>query len=317
MPLHPGIQPIIDAIAAASRSAGTATQTVAERRTAMDAMTSATFLSVSNAGPAMADEQTHLIDVAGGQIRVRVYRPRVDTALPAYVYFHGGGFWLGNIDLYDDSCRATAAAVDCVVVAVGYRLAPEHRFPTAAEDCYAGLCWTVEHASMLGVDSSHIAVGGGSAGGNLAAVIPLMARDRGGPMLCAQVLDIPVTDLTMSSPSITSNGEGYLLTKASMEEYRAYYAPDAATRMNPYASPLLAADHSRLPPAFVTTCEYDPLRDEGEQYAAKLIAAGVPVTVQRALGHIHGSHHMVKLAPDAAVYGARVETFLRYHLHGA
>ena len=275
MAVHPGIQPVVDAMIAAPPPDPTIP--VATRRAAMDAMTASTFLALTAPGPPMATEQTHTIAVGQGEIRVRVYRPRADAVLPGYLSIHGGGFWLGNIDLYDHSCRALAASVDCVVVAVGYRLAPEHRFPTAAEDCYAALCWMVANAADLGIDTDRLAVGGGSAGGNLAAVVALMARDRHGPSLRAQVLDIPVTDLTMQSPSIESNGIGYGLTKSSMEDCRAYYAPDPADWSNPYASPLLASSHARLPPACVTTCEYDPLRDEGEQYAMALVAAGVPV----------------------------------------
>lgn len=315
MAVHPGIQPVVDAMNAAPPPDPTIP--VATRRAAMDAMTASTFLALTAPGPPMAAEETHTIAVGQGEIRVRVYRPRADAVLPGYLSIHGGGFWLGNIDLYDHSCRALAAAVDCVVVAVGYRLAPEHRFPTAAEDCYAALCWMVANATDLGIDTDRLAVGGGSAGGNLAAVVALMARDRQGPSLRAQVLDIPVTDLTMQSPSIESNGIGYGLTKSSMEDCRSYYAPDPADWTNPYASPLLASTHARLPPACVTTCEYDPLRDEGEQYAMALVAAGVPVITQRALGHIHGTHHMVGLAPDAVVFDQRVHTFLRQHLHGA
>jgi len=313
--VHPGIRPIIEAMRTAPPA--DPSSSVADRRAAMDAMTKATFLAVGEQGPSMAHEATHLVPVNGGEVRVRVYRPRPHAVLPAYLSIHGGGWWLGNIDLYDDSCRAKAAGADCVVVAVGYRLAPEHRFPTAAEDCYAALCWMAANAELLGIDATRFAVGGGSAGGNLAAVVALMARDRHGPKLRAQVLDIPATDLTMRAPSIESNGSGYMLTRTAMEECRGFYAPDPSAWTNPYASPLLAADHADLPPACITTCEFDPLRDEGEQYAMALVAAGVPVFVQRALGHIHGSHHMVKLAPDAAVYEQRVHTFLRDHLHGA
>lgn len=308
---------MLEMIAAASAGpeGGGPEPTIADRRSAMNAMTKATFLSVSVEGPPMADEQTYLIDVDGGQIRVRVYRPSTDAILPGYLSIHGGGFWLGDIDLYDHSCRSTAVAADCVVAAVGYRLAPEFRYPTAAEDCYAALLRLAGQGEAIGIDPSRLAVGGGSAGGNLAAVVAQMARDRNGPTLRAQMLDIPVTDLTMSQPSIVSNGSGYMLTAESMAEYTGYYAPDVRTRTEAYASPLLAADMSNLPPACITTCEFDPLRDEGEAYAGRLVAAGVPVFIQRALGHIHGSHHMVKLAPDAAVYDRRANDFLRRYLH--
>ncbi|MEO5842402.1 MAG: alpha/beta hydrolase [Acidimicrobiales bacterium] len=318
MPVQPAVQAVLDAMTSAAQSAaGPETDAdfdVAQRRKQMDDFTVAGFGSVGEAGPAMVEEFTHKVPVADGVIRVRTYRPVQGGELACYIYIHGGGWWLGNIDIYDGSCRAMADHLGCVVASVGYRLAPEHAFPTAAEDCYAALLWVSMNADALGVDAARIAVGGGSAGGNLAAVVALMARDRGGPSLRAQVLDIPATDLMMASPSIEANATGYMLTKSGMEECRAFYAPDPADWTNPYASPMHAADHSNLPPACVTTCEYDPLRDEGEQYAMKLVAAGVPVTMQRALGHIHGSHHMVKLMPDAARYNDTVVRFLRQHL---
>lgn len=287
---------------------------IAQRRKLMDDLTVTSFRSVSESGPPMVEEFTHKVPVADGVIRVRTYRPVQGGELACYLHFHGGGWWLGNIDIYDGPCRAMADRVGCVVASVGYRLAPEHVFPTAAEDCYAALLWVAMNADALGIDGTRIAVGGGSAGGNLAAVVALMARDRGGPPLRAQVLDIPATDLMMATPSIEENANGYVLTKSGMEECRAFYAPDPADWTNPYASPMHASDHSNLPPACITTCEYDPLRDEGEQYAMKLVAAGVPVTMQRALGHIHGSHHMVKLMPESARYTDTVVRFLRQHL---
>ena len=290
---------------------------VEQRRKMIDDLTVATFNSVGESGPEMFEEFTHWVPVADGTIRVRTYRPVPGGELACYVYIHGGGWWLGNIDLYDESCRAMAAHLGCVVASIGYRLAPEHVFPTAAEDCYAGLLWVALNADVLGISNSRIAVGGGSAGGNLAAVVALMARDRGGPALRAQVLDIPATDFTFASKSMDENGSGYVCTKAGMEQSRALYAPNPSDWTHPYASPLHAGDHSNLPPACVTTCEYDPLRDEGEQYAMKLVAAGVPVTMQRALGHIHGSHHMVKLIPDAVQYRDTVVSFLRHHLASA
>ncbi len=318
MPVQPAVQAMLDALAGAPAMATSVDGAldVAQRRKAMDDVTVASFNSVAESGPAMFEEFTHRVPVADGMIRVRTYRPVPGGELACYVYIHGGGWWLGNIDIYDGPCRAMADRVGCVVASVGYRLAPEHAYPTAAEDCYAALNWVAMNADVLGIDGDRIAVGGSSAGGNLAAVVALMARDRGGPSLRAQVLDIPATDLTMRSKSIEQNGSGYLLTRTGMEECRAFYAPDPAQWRDPYASPMHASDHSNLPPACITTCEYDPLRDEGEEYAAKLIAAGIPVTVQRALGHIHGSHHMVQLMPDAARYGDTVVAFLRRYLDG-
>lgn len=312
MAVLPALRPLLDAVAAAPSP--DPARSVADRRAESDAMTAQVFLGRAGSAPALADERTYDVAMADGTpIRVRVYRPTVDEARPAYVYFHGGGWWLGNIDLYDDACRRMAVEVGCTVAAVGYRLAPEHRFPTAAEDCFAALGWVAAQGATIGVDPTRLAVGGGSAGGNLAAVVALMARDRGGPALAAQVLDIPATDLTMQSPSITQNATGYMLTKAGIEECRGFYAPDPADWTHPYASPLLAPDLSGLPPAVITTCEFDPLRDEGEQYGMRLVAAGVPVLLQRALGHIHGSLGM-GIDPDAGVYRSRIEAFLRDRL---
>jgi acetyl esterase len=318
MPVQPAVQALLDALTSAAQPTaeplGEAALDIPQRRKMMDDFVVASFNSVSESGPAMVEEFTHHVPVADGVIKVRTYRPVHGGELGCYVYIHGGGWWLGNIDINDGSCRAMADHLGCVVASVGYRLAPEHAFPTAAEDCYAALLWVSMNADALGVDGARIAVGGGSAGGNLAAVVALMARDRSGPPLRAQVLDIPATDFTLASKSMEENGSGYLCTKAGMEQSRAFYAPDPADWLNPYASPMHAPDHSNLPPACVTTCEYDPLRDEGEQYAMKLVAAGVPVTMQRALGHIHGSHHMVKLMPESARYTDTVVRFLRQHL---
>jgi acetyl esterase len=309
MPLLPQLEPMLAALNAPQPSE--ASLTVAERRAQLDEITRASFTSLTVPGPDMADERTHHVDVAGGTIRVRTYRAVDGDGLPVHLHVHGGGWWLGNIDLYDDQCRNTAAAIGGVVVSVGYRLAPEHSFPTAIEDAYAGLCWTVEHAADLGADPARLTVGGASAGGNLAAALCLMARDRNGPSIRGQYLQIPATDLTLSCPSIETNGSGYMLTRSGMEECREFYTPDPADHTNPYASPLLAPDLHGLPPALIITAEYDPLRDEGEAYGHRLIEAGVTVTVKRALGHIHGSMTMTKLIPDASEYHELAYAFLR------
>lgn len=310
MALLEQLEPMLAAMRDAPAT-GHATASVAERRAQMDAMTQASFTSLATPGPAMVDERTHEVPVEGGTIRVRSYRAVEGSGLPLHVYIHGGGFWLGNIDLYDDSCRNTAAAIEGVVVSIGYRLAPEHPFPTPVEDCYTGLLWAVEHAAELGADPARLTIGGGSAGGNLAAVMCLVARDRNGPAIRGQYLHIPATDLTMSCPSIQSNGEGYMLTRAGLEECCEYYVPDPQQRTHPYASPLLAPDLSGLPPALIITAEYDPLRDEGEAYGRRLVEAGVTVTMKRALGHIHGSMMMTKLIPDAVQYEELAHAFLR------
>jgi acetyl esterase len=311
MPVIPALQGLLDAVAASPTSPpGTP---AAEARVAAHAMMEASFGAMSLPGPPVADQVDHTVPVDGGEITVRVYTPEGTGPFPCHVYIHGGGFWIGTLEHSDDGCRAIAVDAGCVVASVDYRLAPEAKFPAAAEDSYAALCWVAAHAAELDVDAARISVGGGSAGGNLAAVVALMARDRNGPALVLQVLEIPVTDLTMSQPSVRENGVGYLLTSEGMAQYVGYYLADPADATNPYASPLLAEDVSGLPPAIVMTAEFDPLRDEGEAYAARLREAGVAVEQTRWEGQIHGSQSMAKLIPDeaAAYHDAVVDAMRR------
>ncbi len=179
------------------------------------------------------------VPVEGGQIPVRCYWPAGDAPFPVHLYLHGGGFWLGSIEGSDIACRELCAASGALVVSVGYRLAPEHPFPVPVEDCYAALCWVSDNASRIGAEPGVISVGGESAGGNLAAVIALMARDRRGPKLALQVLSIAVTDLTGSRPSVDQFAEGYLLSRAGMRTQREYYVGDSVDPKTPYVSPLL------------------------------------------------------------------------------
>lgn len=310
MPLLPALQAVLDAIADAP--AAPADASPAEARASAHAMMDMSFTALEAEHAPVASEVDHRVPVEEGEITVRVYTPDLQPPLPCHLYIHGGGWWLGTLDQSDNKCRAIAADAECVVVSVDYRLAPESTFPTAAEDCYAALVWVVDHAYELGVDPARISVGGGSAGGNLSAVTALMARDRGGPALVFQILEIPVTDATMSQPSIVTN-DGYLLTRAGMELYRAYYLPDPKDWTHPYASPLHAPDLSGLPPALVMTAEYDPLRDEGEAYAARLAEAGVEVDAMCWEGQFHGSQSMAKLIPDeAAAYHREIVNALEH-----
>jgi acetyl esterase len=228
------------------------------------------------------------IAVQGGEIPLRVYAPRSDGPLPLYVFFHGGGWVVGNLETMDNVCRATANAADCAVVSVNYRHAPEHHFPVAAEDAYAATVWCAEHARELGADAERLAVGGVSAGGNLAAVVSLMARDRGGPRVASQVLTVPITDFSFDTPSYREFAEGYGLTRHLMQWFWRHYVLTEADGVHPYASPLRAADLSGLPPAFVMTAECDPLRDEGAAFARRLGQAGVEVTYRCYEGMVHG-----------------------------
>lgn len=235
----------------------------------------------------------------GGPIPVRIYTPKASPQnkggpFPIFMNFHGGGWVIGDLDTADSQCRDVCNLAQCVVVSVDYRLAPEHRFPAAAEDCYAATVWAAQEAKALNGDANRIAVGGDSAGGNLAAVVSLMARDRKGPKIVFQLLVYPVTNAAFDTPSYTSNAEGYLLTRAAMEWFWNHYAPGQPDRANPYASPLAAKDLTKLPPALVLTAEFDPLRDEGEAYAKRLKAAGVPTELVRYDGLIHGFFAMTR-----------------------
>ena len=231
-----------------------------------------------------------------------------------HLFLHGGGWCVGDLFERDPRCRVIAAGAECVVVSVDYRLAPENAFPTPPEDCYAALRWVVAEADSLGVDADRISVSGESAGGNLAAVLCLMSRDRGGPALCYQWLDVPATDLTMTQPSVTSTPPGYLLDHDAMVEYRDAYLLDAADQTAPYASPFHAPDLTGLPPAWILTCGADPLRDDGRVYAARLREAGVAVVEEHLAGHVHPSFAFTRLA-SAAAYERRAVAALRRHLH--
>jgi acetyl esterase len=224
----------------------------------------------------------------GYQIPVRLYIPAEKGPLPVLVYFHGGGWVLGDLESHDAVCRELANKVGCIVVAVDYRLAPEHKFPHAPEDCYAATKWAVLNAASFGGDPARIAVGGDSAGGNLAAVVAQMAADRGAPTLTYQLLIYPVTNYAFDTPSYRDNAEGYLLTREMMQWFWKHYLTTDEDGKNAYASPLQARELRRVAPAFVITAEFDPLRDEGEAYAARLKEAGVPVELKRYDGAIHG-----------------------------
>jgi acetyl esterase len=222
-------------------------------------------------------------------IPIRVYQPFESDSFPILVYYHGGGFTMGDLDGSDDFCRKLSILSGEIVVSVDYRLAPEYTFPAAAEDAYAALAWVAINAELISGDSSRIAVMGGSAGGCLAAVTTLMAKDRKGPSIIYQVLYFPSTDQSDSDfPSHTLYAKGYYLTYEWLKFFRRQYIPNESDRKHPYASPLLAPDHSGLPPALIITAEFDPVRDEGETYAQKLKEAGVSVRLERYTGVVHG-----------------------------
>ena len=231
------------------------------------------------------------IAVAGGEIPLRIYLPAGAGPHPIVMYFHGGGFVFGDLEVVDKVARSLSNAAHAAVVSVGYRLAPEHRFPTATEDCYAATQWAVVNASALGLDAARIAVSGDSAGGNLATVVAMMARDRQGPKIAYQLLIYPVTDCLPDSskryPSRIDNGCGYLLTSAAMEWFFSHYFSTPGDAENPLASPIRGV-LSKLPPATVITAGFDPLHDEGKAYADALSDAGVSVKHLPNPSMIHG-----------------------------
>jgi acetyl esterase len=244
-----------------------------------------TRAALSPKAPGIAETKLLIFSHA---LAVRAYRPVLDEVLPALVFFHGGGWTIGDLDTHDVVCRQLALGARCAVFSVDYRLAPEHPFPAAVEDCFFAARHIRENARALGVDANRIAVGGDSAGGNLAAVVALMARDQGGPPLACQLLIYPATDQRCQLPSHERNGQGYLLTRDGIRFFREAYLPDEKDRTDWRASPLLAASHAGLPPAFVLTAGYDPLVDEGRAYAERLAKAGVEVGYREYSDMVHG-----------------------------
>ena len=239
-------------------------------------------------GPDVATVGDRRIAISDGEITVRVYTPDAAGPLPAVVWMHGGGWVLGNLDSTDATCREIANQAGAVVISVDYRLAPETKFPGPVEDTYAALTWVTENAGSLGVDVQRLAIGGMSAGGNLASAASLMARDRGGPGLLHQVLIYPVLGYDFDTDSYLRNREGFGLSKATMVWYWEQYLGDPADAANPYAAPLSSTSLKGLPPALVITAEFDPLLDEGEAYATRLSGDGVPTTYSMYEGAIHG-----------------------------
>ena len=282
MPLDPQARAFLDRFATGGARPFHAL-TVDEARRAIEEQTRAF-------GPreAVATVEDRAIAGPADALAVRIYAPSRERPLPALVYFHGGGWVIGNLRTHDAVCRALTNSARCITVSVDYRLAPEHRFPAALEDCYAAANWVAENADRLGVDPARVAVGGDSAGGNLAACVALMARERRAPSLVFQLLVYPVTDDAMDTPSYQAFAEGFFLTRPDMEWFWNHYAPDKADRESRFACPAKATDLRGLPPAMIITAEFDPLRDEGERYAARLSAAGVPVTLRRYDGMVHG-----------------------------
>ena len=253
-------------------------------------------------------------DVTGpaGTIPVRIYRPEgVAARAPALLYIHGGGWVIMDLDSHDPLCRALANAAGCVVASVDYRRAPEARFPAAPDDCYAVLQWMAREGAAVGIDSARIAVGGDSAGGNLAAVMTLMSRRDGGPGLVAQLLHCPVTNCDFDTASYRVNAEGYFLTAEAMRWFWAHYLGDDGDGTDPIASPFRADSLADLPPALVQTAEFDPLLDDGRAYAARLRESGVPAIYTEYAGVVHDPWLMFGVVPKGRRAIDEAAAFLR------
>jgi acetyl esterase len=304
VPLDPRLLPVLEMLNAEEIDR---TGTAAERRAKLIARRAArgTPPSVLD-GPSDLDVR----DVDADGVAVRIYRPTTGK-LPVLLYFHGGGWWQGGLDDADASCRRRASDLGIVVISVDYRLAPEHPFPAGLDDCMTVARWVAASASELDIDPQRVALAGGSAGGNLAAALALRARDEGGPAFVAQVLEYPGMDLRMKGASVDEYGEGYGFTIADLQECVRFYVGETGDPTQPLVSPVFADLHD-LPPALVTTCEYDPMRDSGEEFAEKLGQAGVRVVLRRWEGIGHGCAEMDGLLPDiAAAYRAELYAFLR------
>jgi acetyl esterase len=293
MSLEPEIEALLERMAAAGAPP-------LERQSVAEARRRFVEASAALIGPPVpvAEVADRTIPGPAGELGVRVFTPHGEPPFPIVVWFHGGGWVVGTLDTYDPLCRALAAAVPAVVVAVDYRLAPEHRFPAAVEDCYAATLWASRNAASLGGAQQRLAVAGDSAGGNLAAVVALGARDRGGPAIGFQLLVYPIMDAAMDTASYREKADGYYLTAAGMRWYWDHYL-GGADGLRPDASPLRAAAFGGLPPALVVTAEHDVLRDEGEAYAARLRDAGVAAEVRRVPGMVHGFFRWRALTPAA------------------
>ena len=265
----------------------------------------------------MARIENFTIAGPAAPIPVRAYWPvSTPEPLPTVAFFHGGGFVICDLDTHDDMCRAIAGETGALVVSVDYGLAPEHRYPAAAEDAYAATKWIAEHAGSLGGDADRLVVAGDSAGGNLAAVVALMARDRGGPGIAFQLLIYPVIDAAQDTPSYEENSDGYFLTAAYMRWFWEQYLGPGGDSDDGYASVLRHPDLAGLPPTLMITAEYDPLRDEGEAYADALEAAGVPVTTYRAPGMFHGFFNMDAVLDGSKLAQQAAFDAMRAALHG-
>ena len=308
MPLDPQVEGVLRAMAAEARPP-LYTLSVADARAAAEEM-----ILLSGEPIAVGSVRDIVIPVEGAEIGARVYSPRGGGPHPAVVFFHGGGWVICSLDTHDNIARTICREADAVVVSVDYRMAPEFAYPTAAHDCFAATKWVADNASSLSVDPSRLAVCGDSAGGNLSAVVSQMARDAGGPAITFAALIYPAVDMTRKGGSLDENATGYFLETQGMEWFMSHYVTDSE-RAEPMASPLLHANLSGLPDCFIATCEFDPLRDEGEAYGDALRANGCHVESKRYAGLIHAVATMTGVLDGGRQLVSDTAAHLRAALH--
>lgn len=300
MPLHPQAQAVADFYAAM-------------RTTPFEELPPSEARALYSAGQIPSMEVVHEIrEIMAGTILCRLYRPSAQTNLGLLVFFHGGGWVIGDLNSHDGVCRSLANKSGHAVLAVDYRLAPEHKFPAAFDDCVTALQWAYNNAASLGIDNTRMAVGGDSAGGNLAAAVALTEVVP----LKFQMLIYPAVDMRMESPSINENANAPILTKSVMTWFVDHYMNSNADRLNMSASPIVASDEllKRMPPAMVITAQFDPLRDEGEAYGKRLVENGVSATITRYNGAFHGFFNMITMLDDAQSAHAQASTLLKKYL---
>jgi len=292
MPLHPQVKVVLDLMT----KAGPPMHHLTPEQAREQALAMRT-----NKGEveAVGKVEDRTIKGPGGDIPIRIYTPNGRGPFPLLVYFHGGGWVVGSIETVDASCRSLTNLANCITVSVDYRLAPEHKFPAAPDDCYAATTWAALNAASIHGDPKRMAIGGESAGANLAAAVALMAQERGAPSIALQLLLYPVMDYACNTPSCRANAEGYFLTTEMMRWFWNHYLRSDADGENPLASPLRAKRLQGLAPAAIYTAEFDPLRDEGADYAKKLREAGIPVEYKCCEGLIHGFMGMQKVVEPA------------------
>lgn len=310
MPVHAEVQAFLQMLAAANLPPYEHS-TVAQARERMNAIA-----MLERPASPLAEVRDQCIPAPHGDIPLRLYRSSLDQSLPTLIYFHGGGWVVGSIESHDRLCRALASASGFAVISVEYRLAPEHKYPAAVEDAEAAYRYVRAFADKLGVDSESIFLGGDSAGGNLSAVVSQRARDAGEPLPRGQVLIYPATGSAAVTESRKEFADGYLLTAGAMMWFTAHYISDLAQLRESSLSPCFAKDVSGLPPTFLLTAEFDPLRDEGEDYAAKLTKAGVNVTLRRYDGMIHGFLQLSAMVSAATTAIEDIATWLKQTQRG-